>query len=83
VLAYTDDLVLSGGRVSDATFAKLRESLSDEEILEFTYITCTYALHATMCRALRLEYDDVEERIVEVPAPEQGQSVDVMRSVDE
>jgi alkylhydroperoxidase family enzyme len=83
VLAYTDDLVLSGGRVSDATFAKLRESLSDEEILELTYITCTYDLHATMCRALRLEFDDVDERIVEVPAPDQGQSVDVMRSVDE
>jgi alkylhydroperoxidase family enzyme len=84
VLAYTDDLVLSGGRVSDGTFDALRAGLSDEEILELTYITCTYELHATICRALRLEYDDVPERIQEVAAPEGGaQSVDVMRSVDE
>jgi len=84
VLAYTDDLVLSGGRVSDGTFDALRAELSDEEILELTYITCTYELHATMCRALRLEYDDVPERIQEVAAPEGGaRSVDVMRSVDE
>ena len=27
-------------------------------------------MHATMCRALRLEYDDVDERMAEVPAPE-------------
>ena len=26
-------------------------------------------MHATMCRALRLEYDDVDERLVEVPVP--------------
>jgi len=70
VLAYTDDLVLSGGRVPDETFEALRRELSDEEILELTYITCTYALHATISRALRLEYDDVEERVVEIPAPD-------------
>ncbi len=84
VLAYTDDLVLAGGRTSDATFEALREELSDEEILEFTYITCTYELHATICRALRLEYDDVAERVVEVASPEGArQSVDAMRRVDE
>lgn len=84
VLAYTDDLVLSGGRVSDGTFDALRASLSDEEILELTYITCTYELHATMCRALRLEYDDVPERIEEIDAPDgANQSADVMRSVDD
>ena len=83
VLAYTDALVLGGGRVSDAIFEALRASLSDEEILELTYITCTYDLHATMSRALRLEYDDVDERVVEIPAPDSGASVDVMRSVDE
>ncbi len=83
VLAYTDALVLDGGRVADATFERLREGLSDEEILEFTYITCTYELHATMCRALRLEYDDVDERVVEIPAPGDGAALDVMRGVDE
>lgn len=82
VLAYTDDLVLGGGRVADATFEVLREFLSDEEILELTYITCTYDLHATMCRALRLEYDDVEERVVEIPAPSAAANMDVMSKVD-
>jgi alkylhydroperoxidase family enzyme len=81
VLAYTDELVLSGGRVSDGIFERLREFLSDEQILEFTYITCTYDMHATMCRALRLEYDDVEERIVEIAAPGGDQSLDVMRAI--
>jgi hypothetical protein len=81
VLAYTDCLVLEGGRVPDAVFDALREHLDDTEILEFTYITCTYAMHATMSRALRLEYDDVDDPIVEVPAPE-GASTDVMAAVD-
>ena len=70
VLAYTDDLILAGGRVPDGTFERLRAFLSDEEILELSYVTLTYDLHATLCRALRLEYDDVDERVVEVPAPE-------------
>jgi len=84
VLAYTDALVLDGGRVSDGTFEALRASLSDEEILELTYVTLTYELHATMCRALRLEYDDVDERIVEIPVPGQegtGESRDVMGDI--
>jgi alkylhydroperoxidase family enzyme len=69
VLAYTDCLTLGQGRVPDQLFAELQRHLSDEEILELTYITCTYALHATMCRALRLEFDDVAERVVEVADP--------------
>ena len=56
VLAYTDCLVLEGGRVPDAVFDALRAELNDTEILELTYITCTYDMHATMSRALRLEY---------------------------
>ena len=81
VLAYTDALVLDGGRVPDELFARLKSFLSDEEILEFTYVTMTYELHATMCRALRLEYDDVDERVVEIAAPSEAANVDVMRSV--
>ena len=81
VLAYTDELVLSRGRVSDAVFAQLKEYLSDEAILEFTYITCMYEMHATISRALRLEYDDIPERIVEIAAPAEG-SIDVMNMVD-
>jgi alkylhydroperoxidase family enzyme len=81
VLAYTDDLVLQGGRVQDATFEALRAGLSDEEILELTYITCTYEMHATMCRALRLEYDDVAEPIIEIAAPDDAASRDIMRDI--
>jgi alkylhydroperoxidase family enzyme len=81
VLAYTDCLVLEGGRVPDAVFDALRAELSDAEILELTNVTCTYAMHATMCRALRLEYDDVDDPITLVPAPE-GASADVMAAVD-
>ncbi|MEX2208135.1 MAG: carboxymuconolactone decarboxylase family protein [Myxococcota bacterium] len=81
VLAYTDCLVLEGGRVPDDVFEALRAQLSDVEILEFTYIVCTYDMHATMSRALRLEYDDVEDPITEVPAPT-GASNDVMAAVD-
>jgi alkylhydroperoxidase family enzyme len=66
VLAYTDCLVLEGGRVPDDTFAALRAGLSEEQVLELTYITCTYDLHATMSRALRLEYDDREDPIKEI-----------------
>ena len=81
VLAYTDALVLQLGRVPDATFAALKEHLSDEEILELTYVTCTYMMHAVMSRALRLEYDDVDDRIVEVAAPKDAAD-DVMAMVD-
>jgi alkylhydroperoxidase family enzyme len=81
LLAYADCLVLMGGRVPEELFAELKKHLSDEEILEFTYITTTYDMHATMSRALRLEYDDVEERVVEVAAPV-GASADVMSMVD-
>ena len=83
VLAYTDDLVLQGGRVADSTFEFLKRHLSDEEILELTYCTCTYEMHATMCRALRLEYDDVPERVVEIAAPEDDvRKMDFMSAVD-
>ena len=81
VLAYADALVLDGGRVPDDLFERLRGFLTDEQILEFTYVTMTYELHATMCRALRLEYDDVDERVVEIPAPAAAGNVDVMRKV--
>ena len=84
MLAYTDDLVLQGGRVADSTFERLRQHLTEKEIIELTYITCTYDMHATMCRAFRLEYDDVPERIVEVPLPEgERRDIDFMRAVDD
>jgi len=65
VLAYTDGLVLGGGRVADDVFAALRAHLSDEQILELTYTTCLYDMHAVMARALRLEQDDRDDPVVE------------------
>lgn len=70
VLAYTDALVGDGGRVPDGVFDELRRHLNDEQILEFTYITAMYDMHAVISRALRLEYDDRPEPIVEIAAPE-------------
>lgn len=69
LLAYTDCLVLQHGRVPDALFTAMQELLSDEEILEFTYITTTYAMHAVMSKALRLEFDDVDDPVVERADP--------------
>ena len=60
-------------------FAVLQEHLSDEEILEFTYITSLYEMHATMSRALRTEFDDRPEPIVEVEGPEGVSALDVLR----
>ncbi|MBL4863343.1 MAG: carboxymuconolactone decarboxylase family protein [Rhodobiaceae bacterium] len=84
VLAYTDEMVRDNGRVSDGTFAALKSHLDDVEILELTYITAMYEMHAIMSRALRLEYDDVDDPIVEIPMPGGGgASSDVMNIVDE
>ena len=82
VLAYTDALVLEGGRVQDEIFEVLKRHLSDEEILELTYVTALYEMHAVMSRALRLEYDNVPERVVEIAAPDDA-SEDAMRIFDE
>lgn len=81
VFAYTDELVLQDGRVQNATFAALKEHLADEAILELTYAVTMYRLHATVCRALRLEYDDIDERIVEIAAPSGGAAADVMGQI--
>ncbi|WP_406690760.1 carboxymuconolactone decarboxylase family protein [Saccharopolyspora sp. ID03-671] len=70
VLAYTDALVLDGGRVPDAVFDLLREHLTEPEILQLTYITCMYEMHATIAKALRLEFDDRPEPVTEVAAPD-------------
>ncbi|MCH7787939.1 MAG: carboxymuconolactone decarboxylase family protein [Acidobacteria bacterium] len=75
VLAYTDCLVLEHGRVPDGLFDALRARLSDEEIIELTYITTLYLHHAVMSRALRTEFDDIAEHVVEVAAPEGGSDV--------
>lgn len=69
VLAYADCLALQGGRTPEAVFTALKSFLSDEEILELTYITCLYDMHAVMSRALRTEWDDRDDPVVEIAAP--------------
>lgn len=81
VLAYTDCLIYDRGRTPDGVFDALKALMSDEDILELTYHVCGYNLHATMCRALRLEYDDVPERIEEVPMPD-GPGVQANRDTE-
>ncbi len=81
VLAYVDEIVLQDGRVQDATFDRLREHLDEAAILELTFVAATYKLHATISRALRLEYDDVPERVVEIPAPGEAAAADVMTQI--
>jgi alkylhydroperoxidase family enzyme len=78
VLAYTDCLTLADGRVPLEVFEKLRTFWGDEEIFEFTYITTLYAMHAVITRALRMEYDNREEPIVEVAAPEGFNATDFL-----
>jgi alkylhydroperoxidase family enzyme len=70
VLAFVDGMILEGGRVHDRVIEALKAALPDDHILMLTYFVNMYALHATATKALRLEYDDVPERVVEIPAPE-------------
>jgi alkylhydroperoxidase family enzyme len=78
VLAYTACLVLAGGRVPDEVFDKLKSFLSDVEIMELTYITCLYDMHAVMTKALRLEYDNRPDPIVEIAAPKDFKGADFL-----
>lgn len=78
VLAYADRLVTQRGRVPDALFAELKAAFTDEEILELTYITCLYDMHAVMSRALRTEFDDRDDPVVEVAAPEGFSATDFL-----
>ncbi len=77
VLAYTDAIVADRGRVDDAVFAVLHEHLGDEAVLDLTYIVAMYTMHATISRALRLEYDDRDEPVQEVAGPEGATSRDI------
>ncbi len=81
LLAYTDALVLAFGRVDEAVFTALRDHLSDEAIMEFTYITMMYAMHAVISRALRLEYDDRDDPIVEIAAPDDYRPANLGREI--
>jgi alkylhydroperoxidase family enzyme len=81
LLAYTDALVLGFGRVDDAVFDVLRQHLSDEEILEFTYITMMYTMHAVISVALHLAYDERSDPIVEIAAPADYKAANLGRQI--
>jgi alkylhydroperoxidase family enzyme len=81
VLAYTDCLALDRGRVPDGVFDALQARLSDEEILELTYVTSLYLMHAVMSRALRTEFDDRDDPIVEVTGPDGVSAWDLGRDI--
>jgi len=81
VLAYADCLVLDRGRVPDGLFAALKAAFDDEQILELTYITALYLQHAVMSRALRTEFDDRPEAVVEVAAPDGQAARDIGRDI--
>jgi alkylhydroperoxidase family enzyme len=77
LLAYADCLAGQQGRVPEQLFTQLREVFSDTEILEFTYTTTMYVMHAIMSRALRLEFDDRDDPIVEVKAADGSDTLDI------
>src|SRR5580658_975693 len=78
VLAYADCLTQAGGRTPDAVFDKLKSFWDDVQIFEFTYITCLYDMHAVITRALRMEFDDRPDPIVEVAAPKDFKGADFL-----
>jgi alkylhydroperoxidase family enzyme len=79
VLAYVDGLILQGGRVHDAVFEVLKQTLDDRKILILHFLVSMYAMHSATCRALKLEYDNVPDRIVEIPVPDKGGVQDWVR----
>jgi alkylhydroperoxidase family enzyme len=78
VLAYADCLSQAGGRTPVEVFDKLKTFWTDEQIFEFTYITCLYDMHAVITRALRMEYDNRPDPIVEIAAPTDFGSADFL-----
>jgi alkylhydroperoxidase family enzyme len=78
VLAYADCLTSGMGRTPEAVIDKLKTFWNDEQILEFTYITCLYGMHAIMTRALKMEFDDRPEPIVEIAAPDDFKAADFL-----
>jgi alkylhydroperoxidase family enzyme len=69
ILAFVDYLVQMRGRMPEAIMTNLKRFLTDEQIMELTYTTCLYDMHAVITKALRLEFDDRDDPIVEVAAP--------------
>jgi alkylhydroperoxidase family enzyme len=70
VLAYVDALALQRGRVHDKIFTALVEQIGAKQTLELTYLVNLYILHSWTGRSLKMEYDNVPERLVEIPIPD-------------
>ncbi|GLS98885.1 hypothetical protein GCM10007897_02630 [Sphingobium jiangsuense] len=77
VLAYADCMALDHGRVPDRLFARLAALFSAEQIVELTYIAGMFTMNAGMIRALRLEHDDYDEPVREMPSPPDYHFVDM------
>jgi alkylhydroperoxidase family enzyme len=69
LLAYVDELTLCAGRTQDATFQRLQSHLTHVQIIEAAYVAVHYVAYGLLIKSLRLEYDDVPERVEEVPSP--------------
>jgi alkylhydroperoxidase family enzyme len=76
VLAYTDCIALDHGRMPDGLFVELQRHFDEEQIIELTYIASMFMMNAGMIRALRLEHDDYDERVQEMPSPPEYRFVD-------
>lgn len=76
VLAFADCIALDHGRTPDALFTALQAHFDDEQIVELTYIASMFMMNAGMIRALRLEHDDYDERVHEMPSPPDYRFVD-------
>jgi alkylhydroperoxidase family enzyme len=82
VLSYVDYLVSHRGRMPEAIMDNLKRFLSHEQIMELTYTTCLYDMHAVMSRALRLEFDDRDDATVEIAAPKEFTGRDFLDTRD-
>lgn len=76
VLTYVDCLVQDHGRTPDVAFEALQTFFNEEQIIELTYITSMFMMNAHMIRALKLEWDDREEPVAEMPSPPEYKFVD-------
>ncbi|MDB5584157.1 MAG: carboxymuconolactone decarboxylase [Bradyrhizobium sp.] len=72
ILAYTDSIVLEHGRVAEGVVDALKAHMSDEDIMELTYHIVGTMSQGIFAKALRLEYDDIDDRIVELAMPGGG-----------
>ena len=76
VLAYTDCLALEHGRTPDELFAELQKHFDEEQLIELTYLASMFVMNAHMIRALRLEHDDYDDPVREMPSPPEYRYVD-------